>query len=402
MSLHSAVVVDAVRSANGRVGDGALCHIRAEDLLARLFESLLDRNPKIGADMVEDVLVGCAFPEAEQGLNLGRRVALLAGFPNEVPGATINRFCASSAEATHMAARSIMAGAGDVFIVGGVENMSHVPLGGFHREQALHPELIARKLVWPMTQTAQNVHEEYGISRAEMDAFSARSQQRAARATRDGVFADEMIPLELPLSARGEDKDGSTRECMVFDKDENIRPETTLETLSQLEPLPDLTGSNGRSVQITAGNSCPFADGAAALLLMEENRARALGYSGYARVIGAAAAGVHPRVMGIGPVPATIKALRQATLDISDIHLVEMNEAFAAQAVASIRELAIDEKLVNPYGGAIALGHSPGQAGARILCTLFHELRRGGQRHGLATLCVSGGQGSATIIELVH
>ncbi len=406
MELRNAVIVDAVRSANGRASKGSLIHTRADNLLAHIVRSLLERNPDVPKNEIEDVIVGCSMPESEQGMNIGRQVALLADLPVEVPGVTVNRFCASSAEGAHMAARSIMTGCGDIFVVGGVESLSHVPMGGFNNDKALNPDLFMKQMIWSMTQTAQNVHEDYNTSREEMDAFTARSHKKAAAATEAGAFKNEIIPVEVPKTEWVEDENGKKqpkklKEKAIFERDECIRPGTTAQKLAELDPIPGVFSLSGKPVQITAGNSCPLTDGAAALLIMEEQKARALGYSRFARIRGMAVAGVHPKVMGIGPIPSSNKALERAGVQMSDVELVELNEAFASQAIVSIRELGMNEEIVNVRGGALALGHPLGQSGARLLGSLFHGLLSDGKGLGLQTMCVGGGQGVATVLELI-
>ena len=391
MELRRAVIVDAARTANARADTGGLRNVRADVLMAELVRRLLDRNPDVAGEEIEDLVLGCAFPEAEQGMNLGRRVALLADLPLSVAGVTVNRFCAASAEALHMAARAVMTGDGDVFVVAGVESMTHIPLGGFHPELALAPELLAQQRRCTLPQTAQHVHERCHVSRAEMDALAVRSHRRAARAQREGAFAAEIVPVTVPAA------DGDPEH--IFQTDDCVRPETTLETLAKLPPLAGIATTTGAPIVVTAGNAAPRADGAAALLVMEERLARERGYTDVARVAGTGVAGVHPHLIGLGPVPASRKALARAGRRLDEVDRVELSEAFAAHAVVAERELGLDPAIVNVHGGSLSLGHPLGQVGARLLVTLFHELRRRDLRVGLTALCISGGQGLATVLE---
>lgn len=398
--MRRTAIIAACRTPIGRYG-GALSTVRPDDLAAHVLKAVVDRS---GVDpaQVEDIYFGAANQAGEDNRNVARMAALLAGFPDSVPGTTVNRLCASGLEAINIAARMIESGHGDVFIAGGVESMSRAPYvlskspTAFGRAQELHDTSIGWRFVHermdemghtdPLGVTAENVAKRYGVSREDQDRFALASQQRWASAHERGLFAEELVPVEVP-QRRGEP--------VVFDTDEHPRPDTSLEKLAGLRPAftkdPDGT--------VTAGNASGVNDGAAALLLMEAERARALGLEPLAYVGASASAGVEAAYMGIGPVPAVGKVLERSGLGIDEIDLVELNEAFAAQAVACSRELGLDPERVNVNGGAIAMGHPLGCSGARLVVTLVHEMRRRDARHGLAALCVGVGQGLATVFD---
>ncbi|WIG57283.1 MAG: 3-ketoacyl-CoA thiolase [fadN-fadA-fadE operon] [Ktedonobacterales bacterium] len=394
--MPDAVIVSAVRTPIGRANKGALRVVRGDDLAAVAVRGAAERVPNLDVSLLEDVIIGCAFPEGEQGMNLARIVTALAGLPVDAGGTTVNRFCASSLQAFNMAAQALMLGQGDVLIAGGVESMSRVPMGGFN--PSFNPKLINNaegieicglpgkrstefgQSYIPMGMTAENLARQYGITREEQDKFALRSHQRAIAAIDSGVMAKEIVPVLLP--------DGT-----AFTTDEGPRRDTSLERLATLEPA-FLAGGT-----VTAGNSSPLNDGASATVLMSAEKARELGIPAIARVLSMAVTGVAPEIMGIGPVKAVHKALKRANLQLSDIDIIELNEAFAAQSLAVIRELGIDEEKLNPHGGAIALGHPLGCSGARLIATLLNDLETIGGRLGMATLCVGGGQGVATIVE---
>ncbi len=396
-----AAIVSAVRTPIGRYG-GRLASVRPDDLAAGVIRAIVDRSG-IDPATIDDVYFGAANQSGEDNRNVARMAALLAGLPDSVPGATVNRLCASGLEAVNVAARMLEAGMGDVFIAGGVESMSRAPYvlskadAAFGRGQELHDTTIGWRFVNPrlaeayppyaMGETAENVARKHGITRADQDGFALRSQQCWAEAHRAGRFADELLPVEIP-QARGD--------AVLFDTDEHPRPDSTLETLTRLRPVfaKDDLGT------VTAGNSSGVNDGAAALLLMESERARSLGLTPLAYVSASASAGVDPAFMGLGPVPAIRRALDRAGLSLDDVGRFEINEAFAAQAVACQRELRIDPERLNVNGGAIAIGHPLGCSGARLAATLVHEMRRSGTEHGIASLCVGVGQGLATVFEL--
>lgn len=394
--MAEAVIVSAVRTPIGRANKGVLRDVRADDLAALAVRAAVERVPQLDRSLIEDVIIGCAFPEGEQGMNLARIVGALAGLPETAGGVTVNRFCASSLQAFNMAAQSIMLDQGDVFVAGGVENMSRVPMGGFN--PSFNPRLVksrdgkgqnesdvmeyAYSSYIPMGLTAENLAREYSISREAQDEFALRSHQKAIAATDNGIFKREIVPVPLP--------DGR-----VMGIDEGPRRDTSLERLASLEPAFIKGGS------VTAGNSSPLNDGAAAVVLMSADKARELGIQPLARVISMAVAGVRPDVMGFGPVPAMKKALQRAGLQLSDIDIIELNEAFAAQSLAVVQAMGIDMERLNPHGGAIALGHPLGCSGARLIATLVNDLQTEDKRRGIATLCIGGGQGLATIIERI-
>ncbi|SEN52446.1 3-oxoadipyl-CoA thiolase [Lihuaxuella thermophila] len=394
------VIVDAVRTPIGRF-QGSLSPVRPDDLAAHVIRGLLDRHPELDPAQVEDVIFGCANQAGEDNRNVARMALLLAGLPEQVGGSTVNRLCGSGLEAVNQAAAAIAMGCGDVMIAGGVESMSRAPLVMLKPEEILargNQTLVDTTLGWrfvnprlaemydpiSMGETAENVAEKYGISREDQDQFAFTSQQRTKAAWEQGKFADEILPV--PVTQRN-------GESVVVDKDEHPRPNTTLEKLAQLRPAFRRGGS------VTAGNSSGINDGASAVLLAERETAHKLGFKPLAKIITFAVAGVHPDYMGIGPVEATRKVLKRAGLTVKDLDLVELNEAFAAQAVACMRQLDLDPDRVNVNGGAIALGHPLGASGARILTTLVHELKRRGGKYGLATMCIGVGQGIATLVE---
>ena len=385
---RSAVVVDAVRSPIGRYG-GALAHVRPDDLAAAVIAALLARSGIEGA-AVDDVFFGAANQSGEDNRNVARMAALLAGLPVEVPGVTLNRLCGSSLQAINSAAHAIVFGEADTIVAGGVESMTRAPFVQLKAAKAFAraPELFDTTIGWRMInpsmprewtvslgQTAENVAERFGIGRDEQDRFALRSQARAKDAVARGAFDDEIVPVAGVLV------------------DEHPRPDVTLESLAELKAAFKTGGT------VTAGNSSGINDGSAALLLCEESTARTLGLRPMARVVSTGVAGVAPDVMGLGPIPAARMALERAGLRAGDMDVVEINEAFASQSIACLRELGIDPEKANPNGGAIALGHPLGASGARIAATLLHELRRRRGRYGLATMCVGVGQGIATVFE---
>ncbi len=401
------VIVDAIRTPIGALG-GALARVRPDDLAALVIASIIERN-KLDPALVEEVYLGCANQAGEDNRNVARMAALLAGLPVEVTGVTFNRLCASGLNAVNQAARAIKAGEGDVFIAGGVESMSRAPYSlpkaeaGFPFgnltawDTALgwrypNPKMKEMYGTEQMGETAENIAEmKPHLTREIQDAFALRSHQRAIAAIDSGKFAEEIVPVSIP-QRKGEP--------LVVDTDERPRRDTTMESLAKLRPAFREGGT------VTAGNSSGLNDGAAALLLMSEEKAAELGHKPMARILASAAAGVPPRIMGLGPVGATRKALRRAGLELEDIRLVELNEAFAVQSLAVIEDLGLDPEIVNVNGGAIALGHPLGCSGARILTTLLHEMKRRAAResrpyYGLATLCVGVGQGEATILEWI-
>nr|BBH94555.1 acetyl-CoA acetyltransferase [Thermogemmatispora argillosa] len=396
--MEEAVIVSAVRTPIGRYA-GALKDVRPDDMAALVIAEAV-RRAGIEPGSVEDVILGCANQAGEDNRNVARMALLLAGLPIHVAGQTVNRLCGSGLQAINSAAQAIQVGAGDTFVAGGVESMTRAPFvlgkaeSAFSRNATLYdttlgwrfinPKLAAMHYPYSMGETAENVAERYGISREEQDRYALRSHQRAVAAQQDGRFAEEIVPVPVPQ------KKG---EPVLVSQDEHPRPDTSLEKLAALKPAFREGGT------VTAGNSAGINDGAAALVMMSERQARALGVRPRARIVATAVAGVDPAYMGLGPIPATRKALQRAGLSIHDLDLIELNEAFAAQVLQCVRELEIDEEKLNVNGGAIALGHPLGCSGARIMVTLLHELERRGGRYGLATMCIGVGQGIATIIE---
>lgn len=399
----TAFICDAVRTPIGRYA-GALSSVRADDLAAVPLAALIARNGKVDWSNVDDVILGSANQAGEDNRNVARMAALLAGLPSNVPGTTINRLCASGMDAIGMAARGIKAGDHDLLIAGGVESMSRAPFvmpkaeTAFSRANAVHDTTIGWRFVNPkmqaqygidsMPQTADNVAADYGISREDQDAFAARSQARWVAAHTSGLFNDEITPVNVV---------GRKGDSTVVDTDEHPRPGTGLEQLAKLR------GINGPDLSVTAGNASGVNDGAAALLIASEMSAISNDLTPMARIVGMSAAGVAPRVMGIGPVPATQRALDRAGLTIDQMDVIELNEAFAAQALATLRALGIadDADHVNPNGGAIAMGHPLGMSGARLVMTAAYQLKRSGGRYALCTMCVGVGQGVALILERV-
>ncbi|OOF21547.1 MULTISPECIES: acetyl-CoA C-acyltransferase FadA [Salinivibrio] len=387
--MNNVVIVDCIRTPMGRSKGGVFRNVRAEDLSAHLMKSLLARNPAVESTSIEDIYWGCVQQTLEQGFNIARNAALLAGIPHSVGATTVNRLCGSSMQALHDAARAIMVGDGDTFLIGGVEHMGHVPM---NHGVDFHPGLSksVAKAAGMMGLTAEMLGRMHGISREMQDEFAARSHARAHAATVEGRFKDEIAPIE------GHDADGL---LTLVESDEVIRPETTVESLAGLRPAFD--PANGT---VTAGTSSALSDGAAAMLVMSEEKAKALGLPIRARIRAMGVAGCDPSIMGYGPVPATKKALKRAGLSIDDIDLVELNEAFAAQSLPCVKDLGLMDKMdekVNLNGGAIALGHPLGCSGARISTTLLHQMERQDATIGLATMCIGLGQGIATVFERV-
>ncbi|MBB5220700.1 acetyl-CoA C-acetyltransferase [Amaricoccus macauensis] len=401
--MADAFICDAVRTPIGRYG-GALASVRADDLAAVPLRALMERNPGVRWAEVDDLIFGCANQAGEDNRNVGRMAVLLAGMPIDIPGTTINRLCGSGMDAVGQAARAIKAGDADLMLAGGVESMTRAPFvmpkaeSAFTRSNAVYDTTIGWRFVNPkmkkefgvdsMPQTADNVAADFNISRADQDAFAARSQARWEAAQKAGKFRDEIIPVTIP-QRKGDP--------VIFDTDEHPRPGTTAETLAKLR------GVNGPDLTVTAGNASGVNDGAAALILASEAGVKAHGLTPKARVIAMAAAGVEPRIMGIGPAPAAKRVLKRAGLTIDQMDVIELNEAFASQGLATLRDLGLpdDAAHVNPNGGAIALGHPLGMSGARLVTTAMYELHRRGGRYALCTMCIGVGQGIAAIIERV-
>jgi acetyl-CoA C-acetyltransferase len=403
--MPEAVIVSSVRTPIGRAFKGSLIEMRPDDLAAIAVKAALSKVPDLDPSLVEDLLIGCAQPAGEQGYNLGRVVSLLSGLG--CPGTTVNRYCSSSLQTIRMAAHAIKAGEGDVFVAAGVECVSRFPLGkadgmentknpAFAKAEARmarymspdggnwEPDEGLPDVYITMLQTAENVAQHMAVSREEQDELAALSQQRAEAAQKAGFFAAEIVPVTTPSGK-------------VVDTDDCPRHGTTVEKLAGLKPV--LFEQMGERATVTAGNACPLNDGAAAVIVMSETRAKALGIRPLARIVSTGLSALNPEIMGLGPIEASKRALRRAGLTMKDIDLVEINEAFAAQVIPSAQELGIHIDKLNVSGGAIALGHPFGQTGARIMTTLIHNLQSRGGRYGLETMCVGGGQGMAAVIE---
>ncbi|MGQ2916740.1 3-oxoadipyl-CoA thiolase [Rhizobium oryzihabitans] len=401
--MPEAFICDAVRTPIGRYA-GLLASVRADDLAAVPLAALMARNPQVDWSKVDDLIYGCANQAGEDNRNVARMAALLSGMPVSVPGTTVNRLCGSGMDAVGMAARAIRAGDCDFVIAGGTESMSRAPFvmpkaeSAFSRANAVYDTTIGWRFINPkmkkafgvdsMPETADNVAADYGVSREDQDAFAARSQARWAAAYEAGVFADEIAPVSVPQ------KKGDP---IIVDRDEHPRPGTTAEQLAKLK------GVNGPDLSVTAGNASGVNDGAAALLVASEMTIRAQGLTPKARIVAMAAAGVEPRIMGIGPAPAARRVLERAKLSIGQMDVIELNEAFASQALATLRDLGLpdDAAHVNPNGGAIAMGHPLGMSGARLVTTAAYQLHRQGGRYALCTMCIGVGQGIALILERV-
>jgi len=400
--MRDVFICDAIRTPIGRFG-GALAGVRADDLAAVPLKALIERNPSVQWDQVDEVFFGCANQAGEDNRNVARMALLLAGLPQSIPGVTLNRLCASGMDAIGTAFRAIASGEMELAIAGGVESMSRAPFvmgkaeSGYSRNMKLEDTTIGWRFINPlmkrqygvdsMPETADNVADDYQVSRADQDAFALRSQQKAAAAQAAGFFAEEIVPVRIAH------KKGET----IVEHDEHLRPETTLEALTRLKPV------NGPDKTVTAGNASGVNDGAAALILASAEAVKKHGLTPRARVLGMASAGVAPRVMGIGPVPAVRKLTERLGVAVNDFDVIELNEAFASQGLAVLRELGVadDAPQVNPNGGAIALGHPLGMSGARLVLTALHQLEKSGGRKGLATMCVGVGQGLALAIERV-
>ena len=401
--MKDAYIVDGVRTPVGNIG-GGLSEVRADDMAASVIAELMRRNPDVDPAAIADVVLGCANQAGEDNRNVARMAALLAGLPHTVPGETVNRLCASGMSAVASAARAIKIGEGDLYVAGCVESMTRAPfvMGKASKPWSRDIEVFDTSLGWrfvnpkmrerygvdSMGQTAENVAEQYDVSRGDQDCFALYSQQKAARARQSGRFAEEIMTVAIPQK-KGEPK--------RFEEDEFIKPETTLDVLSRLKPAFRLDGGGS----VTAGNSSGLNDGAAALLIASDDAVTRFRLKPAARIVASAVAGVEPRLMGMGPVPATRKALALAGLTLDAIDVIELNEAFAAQSLACLRELGVadDDARVNPNGGAIALGHPLGMSGARLLLTATRELAARGKRYALATMCIGVGQGMAVVVE---
>ncbi len=389
--MTEAVIVSTARTAVGKAPRGKLRTTRPDDLAAAVVKSALERAEGLRPEDVDDVIIGCALPEGEQGLNMGRIAVLRAGLPDTIPAMTVNRFCSSGLQTIALAAQQVIAGWGQVIIAGGAESMSLVPMVGFHFAPNPYLALEYPGVYLSMGLTAENVAREYNVTREDQDKFAWRSHQRALAAQDAGKFKDEIVPLDVNLV---EPSDGGTKtQKYVFSADEGPRRDTSMEALAGLKPVFQDRGT------VTAGNSSQTSDGAAAVVVMERQRAAALGLKPLVRMVSFAVAGVPPEMMGIGPIAAVPKALKLAGLKLEDVGLIELNEAFAAQAVAVARQLEMDEDRVNVNGGAIALGHPLGATGAKLTVQLINEMKRRRVQFGMVTMCIGGGMGAAGIFE---
>jgi acetyl-CoA acyltransferase len=391
---REAVIVAGSRTAVGKSKRGTTRNWRSDDMAAAVIQDILRKAPALDPAEIDDVIIGCAMPEGAQGLNFARSIALRAGLPVEVSGQTVNRFCSSGLQTIAMAAERIIANGADVIIAGGAETMSLVPMTGFRVNP--NPYMVANmpEVYMGMGLTAECVADEYEVTRQAQDEFAARSHQKAAAAYERGAFRDEIVPLEIEEIVAG--PNGPQRTTVMFDRDEHLRPDTTVEGLSRLKPVFKQGGS------VTAGNASPLSDGAAAVIVMERSRAEALGLTPLLRFVGFAVAGVRPEVMGVGPIAAVPKLLKRTGMSLADIDLIELNEAFASQALAVIRHLGLDESRVNVNGGAIALGHPLGCTGAKLTVQIMHEMPRRDAQFGMVTMCIGGGMGAAGLFERLN
>ncbi len=397
--MPDAVIVDAVRTPIGRAVKGSLRSVRADDLGAIPLKALIERNPQVEPSSIVDVMMGCGFPEGEQGYNVGRNATLIAGIDHHVPGTTVNRFCASSLQTARMAFHAIKAGEGDTYIAAGVEATSRATGGApFEFNHAIDGSEGSMYNVYiPMGLTAENVADRCKVSRQAQDEWALTSQMRAVAAQQSGHFDAEIIPVEVPAHTET-DKEGNEvhLEATTVTKDDGPRPDTTLEKLSALRPAFREDGT------VTAGNSCPLNDGAAALLIMSDERAAELGLKPKVKILASTVAAIRPEIMGLGPIPAIQKLLEQTSMSIDDIDVVEINEAFAAQVLPCMEDLGIPEDKLNPFGGGIALGHPFGMTGARIMTTLINDLQTLDGTYGIESMCVAGGMGMAMLVERLN
>jgi acetyl-CoA acyltransferase len=390
--VREAVIVAGARTPVGKAKKGTLAHVRPDDLGALVVKETLRRAGNYEGN-IDDLIIGCAMPEAEQGLNIARNIGALAGLPYTVPAITINRYCSSGLQAIAYAAERIMLGHSDTVIAGGVESMSLVPMMGHVIRPNAKLAEEAPEYYMSMGHTAEQVAMKYGVSREDQDAFAVRSHQRAAKAIREGKFKDEIVPVEVTV--RKVENNKLVEKTILFEEDEGVRPDTNMETLAKLRPAFSANGT------VTAGNASQMSDGAAAVMVMDREKAESLGLKPLGKFRSFAVAGVPPEVMGIGPVAAVPKALKLAGLELSDIGLIELNEAFASQSIQVIRELGLDEEKVNVNGGAIALGHPLGCTGAKLTLSLLYEMRCRNVQFGIVTMCIGGGMGAAGVFELI-
>jgi acetyl-CoA acyltransferase len=393
--MNEAVIVDCLRTAVGKAPRGTLKNTRPDDLAAAVFDKLLEKHPQVERGAIDDVILGCANPEAESGMNVARIAAMRAGLPDTVPGVTINRFCSSGLQAIAMAAEKIRSGGAETILAGGAESMSLVPMSG--HKFAPNPWLVNNlpQIYMGMGLTAEEVYRKYKISREDQDAFAYRSHQNALKAQAEGRFDDEIVPVEVDMTSPNGGSKLATRKS-TFAKDEGPRADTSVEALAKLRAVFHAQGT------VTAGNSSQTSDGAAAAIVMSEKRAKELGLKPMARFVSFAVGGVPPELMGIGPIVAIPKALKLAGLKLSDIDVVELNEAFAVQALAVAREVGLNMDTLNVNGGAIALGHPLGCTGAKLTATILREMQRRGSRYGMVTMCIGGGQGAAGVFERLN
>jgi acetyl-CoA acyltransferase len=388
------VIVKALRTPVGKAKRGSLVTVRADDMAALVIKELLKQTPELDPAEIDDVVIGCAFPEGEQGMNMGRMIALRAGLPVSVPGQTINRFCSSGVQSIAVAAYAIMVGDADVAIAGGVESMSQVPTltGGYKYSPNPYFAQELPDYYTSMPITAENVAEKFSISREDQDVFALRSNLKAANAVDTGVFDPELVPVEVEVTELDENDKQVSRK-FTFKRDEGPRGDSTLEGLAKLRPAVKEGGT------VTAGNASQLSDGAAAVIVMSGEKAKELGIKPLARFASYAVGGVEPEIMGIGPVVAIPKVLNKAGMKLEDVELIELNEAFAAQSLAVIRELGLNEEITNVNGGAIALGHPLGCTGTKLTTQLIYEMGRRKSKYGMVTMCIGGGMGAAAVLE---
>ncbi|MGM8215303.1 acetyl-CoA C-acetyltransferase [Bacillaceae bacterium W0354] len=391
--MREAVIVSGARTPVGKAKRGTLANTRPDDLAALTIKETLKRANNYDGP-IDDVIIGCAMPEAEQGMNMARNIAGLAGLPDDVPGITINRYCSSGLQSIAYAAERIMLGHSEAIIAGGAESMSLIPMGGHVIKPNLELVQNAPGYYMSMGHTAEEVANRFGISREDQDAFAVRSHERAAKAIKEGKFDDEIVPVEVVHRELGPDNKVVEKK-ITFSKDEGVREGTTVDVLGKLKPAFSVTGS------VTAGNASQMSDGAASVLVMDREKAEKEGLKPMAKFLSFAVAGVEPEIMGVGPVKAIPKAVKLAGLELSDIGLFELNEAFASQSLQVIRELGLDEEIVNVNGGAIALGHPLGCTGTKLTLSLIHEMKRRDVKYGVVTMCIGGGMGAAGVFELL-
>jgi len=388
---REAVIVAGTRTAVGKAKRGTTRNWRSDEMAAAVIQALLKKAEGLDPAEIDDVIIGCAMPEGAQGLNFARTIALRAGLPADIPGMTVNRFCSSGLQTIAIAAERIIANGADCIIAGGAETMSLVPMTGFRVSPNEYMVENQPEVYMSMGLTAERVADEFEVSRHAQDEFALRSHQRAAAAYEKGLFQEEILPIEVEEVTPG--ANGPERRTFVLDRDEHLRPDTSLEGLARLKPVFKQGGT------VTAGNASPLSDGAAAVIVMERRKAEALGLKPLVRFVGFNVGGVRPEIMGVGPVAAVPRLLKRTGMSLSDVDVVELNEAFAAQAVAVIRELGIDEEKVNVNGGAIAMGHPLGCTGAKLTVQIINEMKRRNAQFGMVTMCIGGGMGAAGIFE---